>query len=400
MRIEPQHSLSVLRRSVGRPAAQTDTGPVDQALLSATRPPVGGKIQPGLGRVLIRESSYWARRIALGLVSPVAMLIGIGLGSSPAGLTGADQLHERGIDGRGVRVAIIDQGFTQFGAGSEDVVGVYNAHTGKFTDRLKPAGTDPAAHVATGETHDSFHGNAMAFIVTGETWGLRGVAPGAEVLGISVLDGNRQLTPKVFVDGLRWLVQNHQSQNIQAVSISLNYRNPAPAERDEAQRLISQLHREGVAVVVAAGNRGPDAGSIRFPGTAQDVVCVGSYTSGLIPGPYDDRLETHSGRGGNGIPGPTLVAPGGSVFTKDADGLVDLTSGTSNAVPMVVGGIALLTQAFPQSTNGERIAALRDTARPITGDPNQEGTGALSLEAAYEALAARYGEPSGSPATG
>lgn len=381
----PRH-LPPVRFDAGQPPpprAEQVQDPQDTAALSGQQP-----VKTGLVKKIVREVSMVVRWAALGVVSPLATLIGVGLGSSPDRLTGAHKLHELGIDGSGVRVAIMDQAFTKFGPGDEDVVGVYDASTKQFSDKLEPANSDIAREVVTGEKHESFHGNAMANIVTGEGWGVKGVAPGAEVIGVNVYDKQRGLTPDLFIDGLQWLVDNHAQENIQVVSISLNYRNPTQEQQDKAQELISRLHDEGVTVVVAAGNRGPKAGTIRFPGTAKDVVCVGSYASGIIPGPWDDRVERHSGRGGNGVPGPHTVGPGGLVFSRDADGVVTLSSGTSNAVPMYAGAIALLAQAFPNVSPDQRVEALEKTCRPITGDPDVEGSGAFSVEAAYDHLAA------------
>lgn len=341
-------------------------------------------------RAVVREASYWTRRLCLSLANIPASIFGVGLGSSPAGLTGASELHKKGIDGSGVRVAVIDQGFTKFGAGDEDVVGVYNANTGEFKQQLEESKTDIAYEMATKQKGFSFHGNAMAGIITGETLGMKGIAPGAEVLGISVLDDQKRLTPKVFIDGLRWLAAHHQEQQIAAVSISLAYFNPTDTERDEVQRLFSQLRREGVSVVVAAGNRGPGAGSANFPSTLNDAISAGSFTQGFVPGPYDDRIDSYSGRGGQGVRGPHLIGPGGSLFTKDHNGLVDLTSGTSNVAPMVVGSLALLKQAFPQATVEEREQALFSTARPVTGNRDEEGYGAFNVGAAHDLLAQKY----------
>ena len=338
------------------------------------------------GRTLATEAFYWTRRVALSLAAPFASLLGMGLGSSPAGLTGADELHRQGVDGRGTRVAVIDQAFTQFGAGQEDVVGVYQTRDKTFKAGLEKAKYIPGQEAATRKKPISTHGNAMSAIITGESRGLRGVAPGAELIGISAIDDKQVLQPELFVDAMEWVVQNHKEQNIKAVSASVNYKNPSPEQRERVQQQVNLLKEQGVAVVVAAGNRGPEPDSVMFPADLENVVSVGASTPGWLSGVWDDRVERYSSRGGDKLPGPTLLAPGGSVFTKDGHGSVDLTSGSSNSAPMVAGAYALLTQGFPDAGYQEKIEALTSTARPIRGEREGEGHGVMDLPGAYRKL--------------
>ena len=338
-------------------------------------------------RVAVSELLFWTRKLGLSLASPIAGLFGVGLGVSPARLTGAQSLHQKGIDGTGTRVAILDQGFTKFGAGDEDVLGVYETRSGQFQQGLKESTSDPIHEHVTRQKGISFHGNAMASIVTGEGLGLTGMAPGAEVIGISIVDEEKRLQPDLFLKGLQWVQENHREQNIKAVSASVNFWRPTDEQRELAAQVIKNLADEGVAVVVATGNRGPKAGSISFPADVPGVIGVGAYTPGLLPSSYDDRLERYSSRGGEGKPSPSLLAPGGDIFTKDNHGLVELTKGTSNAAPMVAGAIALLSQAYPEASLGQKVDALLSTAEPIYGDSQAEGRGALRLGEAFEKLA-------------
>jgi Subtilase family len=375
--------LAVASQGAERLDQRSATDVTDKVILSDTNK---SKPKPSLLQKVVREAAFIARKVGLNLASPIATLFGVGLGVSPARLTGADQLHKRGIDGSGVRVAILDQAFTTFGAGSEDVLGVYEARNGTFQEGLKKSTSDPVREVVTKEKGISFHGNAMSCIVTGESMGLTGVAPGAEVIGVSVLDEGRRLTPELFIKGLQWVADHHQEQNIKAISASVNYRSPTPEHREATQALVNQLKSEGVTLVVAAGNRGPGDGTIMFPADLDNVVSVGATTQGVSSSVWDDRVERYSSRGGAGKPSPKLLAPGGDIFTKDAHGTVELTKGTSNSAPMVAGAIALLSQAFPGASSENKVNALYSTAEPVTGDVNAEGYGAMRLQQAYENL--------------
>lgn len=363
------------------PRPEEKTPVADSVSLSAQEKP-----SRSLLRSLTTEVFYWTRRAALTLAAPFASLLGMGLGSSPAGLTGADQLHRRGIDGQGTRVAVIDQAFTQFGAGQEDVLGVYQTRDKVFKPGLEKAKYIPGQEAATRKKPISTHGNAMSAIITGESRGLHGVAPGAQLIGISAIDDRQVLQPQLFVEALEWVVQNHREQNIKAVSASVNYKNPSPEQREKVQQQVDYLKDQGVAVVVAAGNRGPEPDTVMFPADLKNVISVGASTPGWLAGTWDDRVESYSSRGGETLSGPTLLAPGGSVFTKDGHGSVDLTSGSSNSAPMVAGAFALLTQGFPSATYQQKIEALTSTARPITGERKEEGHGVMNLPGAYQKL--------------
>ena len=357
--------------------------PKETVSLSAQQtPPSSGWL-----RTLATEASYWSRRVALTVAGPFAALFNVGLGSSPAGLTGADELHKRGIDGRGTRVAVIDQAFTQFGAGQEDVLGVYQTRDKSFKTELEKAKYRPGQEAATGRKPISTHGNAMSAIITGESRGLKGVAPGAKLIGISVIDEQQILQTELFVDTLDWVLENHQEYGINAVSASVNYKNPSAEQRARVQEQVNGLKERGVAVVVAAGNRGPEPGSVMFPADLENVVSVGASTPGWASGVWDDRVERYSSRGSDQKSGPTLLAPGGSIFTKDGHGDVELTSGSSNSAPMVAGAFALLTQGFPTATYEQKVEALTSTAQPIKGDRASEGFGVMNLSAAFAAPA-------------
>lgn len=340
-------------------------------------------VKRGLGRKIVSEALYWTRKLALGVASIAAMIGGVGLGLSPARLTGANKLHKLGIDGSGTRVAVMDQAFTTFGPGSEDVVGVLEVRSGKFQQGLKDSDSDIAREIATKQRGFSFHGNAMTNIITGEDTGLTGVAPGAEVIGLSVVNEQRQLVPDLFVKGLEWIKDNHKEQNIKVVSASLAYRSPSSEEIEKAQALINELKEDGVIVVAAAGNYGPGPDTTRFPANLDNVISVGAHTPGLLSSNWDDRIERYSSRGGDESRGPDLTAPGGDIYTKDAHGTVEMSRGTSNAAPMTAGGFLLLSQAFPEATYEEKVEAVLGAAQPLTGNQAEEGHGSMRLWESY-----------------
>jgi subtilisin family serine protease len=134
------------------------------------------------------------------------------------------------------------------------------------------------------------------------------------------------------------------------------------------------------------------ARTISIPGTATEVITVGSYVSrgtgvGAISS-FSSLGPTRDGR-----QAPTLAAPGEQVMAPQpaATGdLYGLSRGTSMAAPMVTGTVALLFQRNPQLTQADLTAALASSAHD--DDSTQEtpnyawGDGKLDTKAAFDAI--------------
>src|SRR5207237_3693688 len=119
----------------------------------------------------------------------------------------------------------------------------------------------------------------------------------------------------------------------------------------------------GVAVVVAASNRGPASGTISKPGDDPLVITVGAVDDRGTPGLGDDQLPNFSSHGptaADGLAKPDLAAPGAHIvslrapgsgidtqFPTYVDGSYRKGSGTSMAAGVVSGSVALMLQANP-----------------------------------------------------
>lgn len=152
-------------------------------------------------------------------------------------------------------------------------------------------------------------------------------------------------------------------------------------------------------VLVAAGNSGPDAGTVASPATAKNVIAVGASGAGDLA----DRVAAFSSRGptADGRIKPTLLAPGQAITSAaaaEACAVVTKT-GTSMATPVLAGAAAVARQYFvdglypsgqptPADSFAPSAALLKATllagARPLgDGDPMVGGFGRASLPGSF-----------------
>ncbi len=155
--------------------------------------------------------------------------------------------------------------------------------------------------------------------------------------------------------------------------------------------VLASLNAVGVSVIFAAGNDGPDPGSVNFPA----ALSINDYVP-LSVGATDagDVISDFSGRGpsncGNGIQSikPEVVAPGQQIRTTSLFGRYSRISGTSFSTPYVAGVLLLLKEAFP-ALSGEKLQeAVIESAKDLgtVGIDNAYGYGKVDALAAFNYL--------------
>ncbi|WP_165985672.1 S8 family serine peptidase [Streptomyces sp. YIM 98790] len=360
----------------------------ETGLFAAAGPEVRAELESVAGRALTLDAGQaaqtWeqltgaepagaaARSLAAG-VSAVVLdgLVQADLDTSVPQI-GTPAAWEAGLDGTGVRIAVLDTGID---TGHPDLAG------GRVIAERNFSGS-PDARDRSG------HGTHVASTAagTGAKSGGRytGVAPGAELISAKVLgdDGWGQIS--AIVDGMEWAV----GQGADIVNLSLGwYDTPGIDPLEEAVNRLSET--SDALFVAAAGNS--DTGLLGSPASADAALAVGAVDSA-------DALAGFSGHGGSesGAVKPDLTAPGvgigaaaaeGSVAEQEGTPVMDgytAISGTSMAAPHVAGAAALLKQQHPDWT-GERLkAALVASATGLSDDSGvlAHGTGRVDLSRA------------------
>src|SRR4029079_8001288 len=102
-----------------------------------------------------------------------------------------------------------------------------------------------------------------------------GVAPDADLVSLRVLDANGNGTVKNVVGAVDWLLKNGSKHHVGVVNISGGAPQATSYHKDILSALVESLWFDGMAVVVAAGNGGPNAGTLTPPGSDPCVITVG-----------------------------------------------------------------------------------------------------------------------------
>ena len=320
-----------------------------------------------------------------------------------------------GATGEGVSVAVIDSGidgthpFFQRDGRSKVVRNLKNACGIVLSDEDNETCFQDVPTNDTDTISGGGHGTHVAGIVAGvpvtttapEGTTLRGAAPGASLVGLSVGAAIGLLDA---ASAQYWVLEHHRSPCAAAdaqsdvpdpacppIRATNHSYGPIATEGEDQQfdaeavsvQIQRQLVGEGVAAVWAAGNDGGDGSYAATNPDAMDptpgVLMVASYDDGQS-GDRDNQLSTFSSRGKDGSPGtfPDLAAPGDLITSACRPTLAvcqgapsydggdyQTISGTSMASPYVAGVVAQLLALDPARTPGQAEDLLEDTAHPF-----------------------------------
>jgi subtilisin family serine protease len=264
------------------------------------------------------------------------------------------------IDGTGITVVVLDSGID---AGHPDM----DYGTKTILNLKSDSGSSPWIEVENSDT-SSGHGTHCAGTVAGNGdasgGSRRGVAPGANLIGLSV---GELVVITGAVGGLEWVYQNSRPgsnrYNIRVVSNSWGAGGGEYHPQDSISQASERIvYENNVMVVFAAGNSGGDGTDIQSSnyGNTPANLCVAALE-------HDgEGVAQFSSRGNADLNGtfPDIGAPGVRIWSTAARRTMISTStktsassdfnpyyfpisGTSMATPHISGICALLWQAYP-----------------------------------------------------
>jgi len=259
--------------------------------------------------------------------------------------------QDTGYTGEGITMAIIDTGIDGNHTALDDLDDDNTTNDPKivaFYDAINHPEATNGTEIFPYD--DNGHGTHCAGITAGTgapNYQHVGVAPRANLVGVKVLDGGGSGSFAAVMAGMEWTVEKRHEFNIRAASMSLGALTGAiewtSSEEESVNRMANEMMRAGVTLFIAAGNSGGTA-TIGTPGSAEDVITVGSLDKDTAIAIYSSQGPTEEGR-----VKPNVAFVGSSVNAPDAntgDGYVAL-SGTSMATPGAAGVAVLMYQANP-----------------------------------------------------
>lgn len=282
--------------------------------------------------------------------------------------------HDKGLEGEGVTVAIIDTGVSPH----YDLIRPKNRIIG-FKDFIDNQNRP---------YDDNGHGTHIAGIIAGNGYASRGryvgVAPKSNILAVKALDRNGGGSTSKVIEAISYVIETKDQYNTKIINLSIGTPANSTCENDPLCKAVNMAIKAGLIVVVAAGNSGPSKGTILSPGTNRNVITVGAVDDKRTIDTSDDTIADFSSRGPtlDGIKKPDLVAPGvniNSLSSNKLDSYVPL-SGTSMATPLVSGTIALLFSEYGNLTPTQVKAMLLNSCIDLNDTEDHQGAGMLNLK--------------------
>ncbi len=214
------------------------------------------------------------------------------------------------------------------------------------------------------------HGSHVAGIAAAKdnSIGIVGVAPDARLWAIKVCDTSGECKISNQIKGVEYAIRHADEIDVLNISIE-NPNSPA------LNNIISAAVKEGITVIVSAGNYGKDA-STTTPANNPDVMTVSAVGDsdgkcgglGPVMGQFDGNVTDDTfAYFSNFGPAVKMAAPGVNILSTYTGSGYAVDSGTSMAAPYVTGAAALYKSENPDASPADVIANLtRSGSLPTT----------------------------------
>jgi serine protease AprX len=300
-----------------------------------------------------------------------------------------------GYKGSGIGVALIDSGVSSH---PDLNMGVLPFSRVVYNQSFIPGNSSASDQYG--------HGTHIAGLIAGDGLSstgfiysktFTGIAPGANIVNLRVLDANGSATDSEVIAAISKAISLKSQYNIRVMNLSLGRPVYESYKLDPLCQAVEHAWKSGIVVVVAAGNNGryqPTDGyaTVTSPGNDPYVLTVGAMKTMGTPQRNDDLIASYSSKGPTAIDHivkPDIVAPGNllvstetpstTLYKTETSNLVPYStyvyggssspstsyftlSGTSMATGVVSGLVADLLQAHPSLTPDQVKARLMETA--------------------------------------
>ncbi len=278
----------------------------------------------------------------------------------------AHWVWEEGIYGTGVVIAVLDTGLDP---GHCDLAG-------KIVSWKDCINSQPEPY------DDNGHGTFVASCAAGQS-DPKGVAPGASLMGVKVLDGTGSGTTDVIIQGIDWAVAHG------ADVMNLSFGAPGGDGTSPLAQECNWAVSQGVVVVCSAGDSGSACKTIETPGDATDVITVGANDYNYQVCSFSSRGPTTDGRVKPDVTAPAVNISAADAGTACADTIM---SGTSAATALTSGTCAIVLEKNPAATPSQVKNILGYTAVDL-GNPGKDNYFGWGMICTYGALCQAFNNP-------
>lgn len=237
---------------------------------------------------------------------------------------------------------------------------------------------------------DNGHGTFVTSILSGggtvSNGKYSGINKNANIISIKALDANGETGVINILKAMQWVIDNKRAYNIKVVCMSFG--SMVLNNNDPLIMGAEVLWNNGITVVAAAGNSGPETATIKSPGASSKIITVGAINDFRENDSFDfNKFEVaeFSSRG----PilknyKPDIVAPGVNICAACNYNLENkhyLTmSGTSVATPIVAGVCGLLLSKNDNLKPNDIKRLLINNTIKLNEERNAEGFGLLNCK--------------------
>lgn len=293
-------------------------------------------------------------------------------------LNNGQYLHQAGYKGKGMHIAIIDNGFSNYPKiemlDNINILGFRN-----FIDGEKELFDNPHQHGL----------NVLSCMGTNKPMQFVGTAPEASFWVLASEDSRSEYP----IEEDYWVaaIEFADSVGVDVANTSLAYNNfDAPAKSYTYKSLngntahisiaAGKAAQKGMLLVIGAGNSGDSEWEkITAPADAFDVITVGAIQRDSIVANFSSRGYTSDHR-----VKPDVMTLGVGSLVISNKGIVTYSSGTSFSSPIMCGMAACLWQAFPSLTNKEIIAVIQESSNNFERPNSDYGYGIPDMKKAMQ----------------
>src|SRR4029077_11531570 len=259
--------------------------------------------------------------------------------SNAAAAVNAEFAWQSNYTGAGIGVALIDSGVSN----SVDLnQGIIPLSRVVYQQSFVPGNSSAADQYG--------HGTHIAGLIAGDglsSTGLvysktfKGIAPGASIVNLRVLDANGSATDSVVIAAINQAISLKSKYNIRVINLSLGRAVYETYKLDPLCQAVEKAWKNGIVVVVAAGNNGRyqatnGYATVTSPGNDPYVLSVGAMKPMGTPTRVDDLIASYSSKGPtvvDAVVKPDVVAPGNLLVSLEAPGSTLYTQNPANRVP-------------------------------------------------------------------